>query len=186
MNRMDSAWGDQAPSLEVEKWFNTKENLTLESLRGSVVVIEAFQMLCPGCVSTGLPQAKRVELMFKSPDVQVIGLHSVFEHHEAQTPTSLEAFLYEYRIRFPVAVDQQGKKGRLPKTMTAYELQGTPSLILIDRQGRRRFQHFGQVEDLQLGAQIMALASEEALPGSKSVAATASKSESCDEDGCPI
>ncbi|MEL6376397.1 MAG: hypothetical protein AAFQ04_04245 [Pseudomonadota bacterium] len=81
-----------APPLQVEQWFTTVEPLSLEGMRGLVIVIEAFQMLCPGCVSHGLPQAKKVGLTFRSPDVRVIGLHSVFEHHNAQTPVSLAAF----------------------------------------------------------------------------------------------
>lgn len=93
-----------APELAVTRWFNTGANPTLADLRGEVVVIEAFQMLCPGCVSHGLPQAKRIQHVFGA-DVTVLGLHCVFEHHEAMTPVSLEAFLYEYRITFPVGVD---------------------------------------------------------------------------------
>ena len=153
---------DLAPELIVTRWFNTDAPLTLESLRGRVVVIEAFQMLCPGCVAHGLPQAMRVRQTFGAADVAVIGLHTVFEHHEAMTPSALEAFLYEYRIQFPVAVDAPGEGSPIPRTMAAYAMEGTPTMILIDRQGRRRAQHFGQVSDLGLGAEIMALASEAA------------------------
>ncbi len=52
-----------------------------------------------------------------------------------------------------VGIDMAGPGG-LPKTMAAYEMQGTPTLILIDRQGRRRGQYFGQVPDLRLGHDI--------------------------------
>lgn len=150
----------KAPALDAAQWFNTAESLELEALRGRIVVIEAFQMLCPGCVSHGLPQARRVRETFSETDVAVIGLHSVFEHHDAQTPTALAAFLHEYRIGFPVAVDTPNDAGDLPKTMAAYGMQGTPTLILIDRLGRRRAQHFGSVTDLRLGAEIMALIAE--------------------------
>ena len=149
-----------APQLETVRWFNTAEPLSLDAFRGRILVIEAFQMLCPGCVNHGLPQAKRVRETFNETDVAVVGLHSVFEHHDAQTPVSLKAFLHEYRIGFPVAVDAPGAAGGLPKTMAAYEMQGTPTLIVIDRFGRRRAQHFGQVSDLRLGAEIMALIAE--------------------------
>ncbi len=149
-----------APPLVTSRWFNADTPLTLDALRGRVVVIEAFQMLCPGCVSHGLPQAGRVFETFNRADVAVLGLHCVFEHHDAQTPTSLEAFLHEYRIGFPVGVDAPDPDGRLPKTMAAYAMQGTPTLILIDRRGHRRAQHFGTVPDLRLGAEIMALIGE--------------------------
>lgn len=149
-----------APPLSVSRWFNTDEPVTLDALRGRVVVIEAFQMLCPGCVSHGLPQARRVFDTFSQDDVAVLGLHCVFEHHEAQGPISLEAFLHEYRIGYPVGVDAPDEGGRLPQTMARYGMQGTPTLILIDRKGHRRAQHFGAIPDLRLGAEIMALISE--------------------------
>src|SRR3546814_7943769 len=47
----------QAPAIEAVQWFNTDTPPSLDALHGRVVVIEAFQMLCPGCVSHGLPQA---------------------------------------------------------------------------------------------------------------------------------
>ncbi len=51
----------------------------------------------------------------------MLGLHSVFEHHDAQgTREALGAFLHEYRISFPVGIDAPSDEGRLPKTMTAY------------------------------------------------------------------
>src|SRR3546814_4264852 len=86
-------------------------------------------MLCPGSVSHGLPQASRIHETFSRDDVVVLGLHSVFEHHEAQSPTSLEAFLHEYRIAFPVGVDPPGEPGGLPITMARYGMQGTPTLV---------------------------------------------------------
>ena len=76
------------------------------------------------------------------------------------TPVALEAFLHEYRIGFPVGVDMPADDGPIPRTMAAYRMQGTPSLLLIDRAGRLREQHFGQVDDLVLGAQIAMLVGE--------------------------
>lgn len=153
----------RAAELQVREWLNAETPITLESLRGKVVLIEAFQMLCPGCVSHGLPQAQKVRQIFKENQVAVLGLHSVFEHHEAQgTRAALEAFLHEYRISFPVAIDAPGDGVPTPKTMTTYRLRGTPSLLLIDAQGRLRKNHFGQVDDMILGAEVMALVNEQA------------------------
>jgi hypothetical protein len=38
--------------------------------------------------------------------------------------------------------------------MRLMQLRGTPSLVLIDKSGRIRHQHLGQVEDLRIGAEI--------------------------------
>jgi peroxiredoxin len=107
-----------APELEISHWLNTDSPISLANLRGKVVVVEAFQMLCPGCVSHGLPQATRIAQTFSNNDVVVLGLHAVFEHHEAQgSKAALAAFLHEYRITFPVGIDKQSEHGNIPKTM---------------------------------------------------------------------
>src|SRR3546814_7079352 len=117
--------------------------------------------LCPGCVSHGIPQAKAIHAAFPSDKFKVIGLHSVFEHHDAMTPVSLKAFAHEYRLGFPIGIDRAGPDGEaIPQTMRAYGLQGTPTLILIDKAGHVRMQHFGQIEDLRVGAMIGQLLTE--------------------------
>lgn len=117
-------------------------------------------MLCPGCVQHGLPQAQRIQTAFDPSDVAVVGLHTVFEHHEAMTPVSLRAFLHEYRIAFPVGIDAPAVEGPVPQTMQAYGLRGTPSLLLIDRAGRLRRHSFGADDDLAVGAAIATLVAE--------------------------
>lgn len=171
-----------APELMVSRWFNTDEAITLAALRGKVVVIEAFQMLCPGCVSHGLPQTQQIHRFFSSDRVAVIGLHTVFEHHAAMTPVSLQAFIYEYRLGFPIGVDQAGE-GHIPKTMQALGLSGTPSLIIIDPAGTIRSNHFGRVPDLQIGAEIATLLSETSTQ-SRSTTNRSGAEPGCRDGGC--
>jgi hypothetical protein len=76
-------------------------------------------------------------------------------------PVSLEAFLHEYRIGFPVGVDTHDEPGGIPITMARYQLRGTPSLILVDRAGRIRMNAFGHVDDLIVGAAIARLIDEQ-------------------------
>ena len=176
----------QSPELITIQWFNTESPITLEDLRGRVIIIKAFQMLCPGCVSHAIPQAQKIQQVFSADDVAVIGLHTVFEHHEAMTPTSLEAFLHEYRVTFPVGVDTPSQDATTPQTMALYGMRGTPTTILIDRQGRLRKHAFGQEHDLALGAEIMSLIQEKQV--SKKMVSTSSASHAstsgCTEDGC--
>lgn len=149
-----------APPWQVAQWFNAAQPPSLESLRGRVVVLHAFQMLCPGCVQHGLPQAQAVHREFAGQGVAVIGLHTVFEHHEAMRPVSLAAFLHEYRVAFPVGIDQPAAEGPVPLTMRAYDMRGTPTLVVIDRAGCIRLHAFGRVGDLALGALIGGLLAE--------------------------
>lgn len=151
-----------APELAVSRWFNTSAPLTLPALRGKVVVLHAFQMLCPACVQTAIPQAQRIHRQFDANDVASIGLHTVFEHHSVMTPEALEVYIHENRLTFPIGVDRADGQSPLPLTMRAYGMQGTPTMILIDRLGRLRLHHFGNVEDMAIGAAIATLAAESA------------------------
>ena len=143
---------ESAPELQVSEWINADQPLTLKNLRGRIVVLHAFQMLCPGCVQHGIPQAKKIHDAFDRKDVVVLGLHTVFEHHSVMGPDALKVFMHEYRIPFPVGVDAAHVGSDIPLTMQAYGLRGTPSLIVIDRSGCIRLNHFGQVDDLFVGA----------------------------------
>ena len=146
-----------APEWQTTDWLNTKEPLSLAKLRGRVVMLHAFQMLCPGCVARGIPQAQRVQAAFAGAPLSVVGMHTVFEHHDAMQLPSLKAFLHEYRVTFPVGVDAPGEGDHIPRTMRAYAMQGTPTTVLIDAQGYVRRQVFGVHDDLVLGAEIQTL-----------------------------
>jgi len=149
-----------APPIEAERWFNTDQPLSLAMFHGKVVVLHAFQMLCPGCVSQAVPQARRLHEIAKSiDDLVVLGIHTVFEHHAAMTPVSLEAFLHEYRLTFPVAVDRASSDGPIPQTMAAYGFKGTPSTVVIDREGRIARHSFGADDDLVGGLVLGSLLS---------------------------
>src|SRR3984957_15700051 len=158
-----------APELLVEKWVNTDHPLTLSGLRGRVVVLAAFQVLCPNSIASGVPQARRIYETFAPGDVTVIGMHTTFEHNDAFNPAVLKAFIQEYRLKFPIALDQRNAAGPIPHTMERYKMRGTPSLVLIDRHGMVRKHAFGAVDDLRIGAEIGALIRESetaALPRS--------------------
>ena len=149
-----------APELLVSEWLNTDTPLTLAGLRGRPVLLHAFQMLCPGCVSHGTPQTQRAHDMFKNTDLQVIGLHTVFEHHEAMTPVSLKAFVHENRLTFPIGVDTPGQDTPIPVTMASYGMRGTPTMILIRRNGTVYHHGFGQQDDMAVGALIASVLTE--------------------------
>jgi hypothetical protein len=151
---------NHAPELLVQTWFNTDRPLLLAGLRGRVVVLSAFQVLCPISIGAGIPQAQRIYETFAPSDVTVIGLHATFEHHDAFNPAVLKAFIHEYRLKFPIALDHPNPTSPIPHTMDRYEMRGTPSLVLIDRHGMIRKHAFGPVDDLRIGAEIGALTQE--------------------------
>lgn len=178
-----------APALIISDCFNTPTSIDLNHFRGKVVVLQVFQMLCPACVSHSIPQAKAINQYFHD-DVQVIGLHSVFEHHEVMNKKALTAFIEEYRLTFPIAIDAPSTTGPIPHTMAKYKLQGTPSLLIIDKQGRLRSKSFGHMNDLQLGSIIGRLLAESELKANYSEvnhdAGASDASTKCDSNGCSV
>ncbi|MFU8877341.1 MAG: TlpA family protein disulfide reductase, partial [Wenzhouxiangellaceae bacterium] len=152
--------GHPPPDWSVEQWLNASGPLTLEGLKGRVVMIHTFQMLCPGCVQHAVPQAERIHQKLAGDDLIVVGLHTVFEHHDAMGPDALRAFLHEYRITHPIGIDRPVPGERVPATMQRWQLRGTPSLVLLDRTGCLRLHRFGRVDDLELGLMLGRLLGE--------------------------
>jgi hypothetical protein len=178
-----------SPPLQVSQWLNSPQPVTLDGLRGRVVVLHTFQMLCPGCVSHGLPQALRIQRLFPPDQVAVIGLHTVFEHHDVMSPEALRVFLDEYRIPFPVGVDHADPASPVPLTMQSYGLRGTPSVVVFDRGGRVRLNHFGQIDDLQMGAvigQLLAEAPTQPKVDGGDGAGNQAGASTCADGGCAV
>jgi thiol-disulfide isomerase/thioredoxin len=184
---MMNAQPHTAPPWHVSQWFNTPQPLTLAELKGRVVVLHSFQMLCPACVSHGIPQALRIHQLFAPALVTVVGLHTVFEHHSVMGAEALRVFLQEYRVPFPVGIDQPSPGGPVPLTMQAYGLQGTPSVVVIDAQGVVRLTHFGVIDDLHLGTVIGQLLAPLAAGASSEAVAPAAQAVAkgpCEDAGC--
>ena len=161
---------ENPPEITAARWLNADSKITLKQQRGKVTAVVIFQMLCQGSLKHGLPQAMRLRAAFEDKEVAVLGLHMTFENFDQQTIEEVEKFLEHSGITIPVAYDKPNGEG-LPETMKAYQLQGTPALLIFDRQGRVRRHYLGAVEDMRLGAEVMALLTEErAAPREASIA----------------
>jgi peroxiredoxin len=150
---------ENPPEFQAAAWFNAATPPTIQDLKGKVVVLAAFQQHCPGSLKHGIPQAGRLAASFSDDEVVVIGLNTPFEDAKKQDKAALAKFIADHGLTFPVALDKTNGKS-LPKTMEAYEIQGTPTVLIFDRQGRLRRHYLGQVDDLRLGAEVMALTIE--------------------------
>ena len=85
---------------------------------------------------------------------------TVFEHHAVMNADALKVFMHEYKIPFPVGIDTAQAGQAIPLTMQTYELRGTPSMVVIDRNGIIRLSHLGQIDDLRVGAVLGQLIAE--------------------------
>jgi len=151
---------ESPPELDVSGWLNVNEPLSLEKLRGHVVVLLVFQTHCQASLEHALPQANRLALGLDPSQVIVVGLNAPFENKAEQTQAKIEEFVLKNGLIFPIALDRALEGSEKTATMAAYELQGTPSILIFDRQGRLRRAYLGEASDIRLAAEIMALAIE--------------------------
>ena len=151
---------ERPPEITASRWLNSDSKRTLKGEKGKVIFVTVCQIACPGSVKFGLPQAMRIRASFAEAEVAVLGLHMAFEKFDEQTPDKVQAFLTDSGITIPVAYDKPNGENQ-PQTMQDYELHGTPAILMFDRQGRLRRHYLGAVDDLRLGAEIMALLIED-------------------------
>lgn len=134
-----------APEWQTSAWLNHDPGM-LTQLRGKVVLVEFFQLWCPGCNAFSIPLFKRWnELYGDNPQVEIVSIHSVFEGHSFQTRERLESFIEEKGIRHAVGIDSYSSAtAKVPISMQRFKAEGTPHVIIIDKQGQIQFSHFGR------------------------------------------
>jgi len=135
-----------APEWIISEWLNG-EAVSLRDLRGKIVVVDFFQLWCPGCNSFSIPLLKRWEQVFARPiasgELQIVSIHTVFEGHDYQNPTKLKNFLKRKQIHHLVGIDRHAAGEHVPQTMRLFGTMGTPEMAFIDHTGTIRFQEFG-------------------------------------------
>ena len=200
--------GSKAPNLILSDWVQGLPT-NIDKMIGNVIVVEVFQVNCPGCFLYGLPQAVNLYEKFKDKGVKVIGVATAFEDYDKNTIENLKLLVSEgkvigetykalrqhgkliegdklyYKIPFPIAHDKIIKmptdvtdkminefisvyvpdystysnkdkseltqrvrdylanKEYSPMTFETYRLRGTPSSIIIDKEGSLRYSFFG-------------------------------------------
>src|SRR5919199_672198 len=89
--------GSDAPNLIVAAWFNGKPT-NIDQEKGKVVLIEVFQVNCPGCFMYAIPDAIRIHHKYEKAGVKVIGLATAFEDYDKNTVENLKLLLNEQRV----------------------------------------------------------------------------------------
>ncbi|MEE9333653.1 MAG: TlpA disulfide reductase family protein [Granulosicoccaceae bacterium] len=135
-----------APDWDIAEWINADPG-TVKANRDRVIVIDFFQLWCPGCNAFSGPLMQKWQDRFSdeiaSGDLLLLKIHTVFEGHNYQTTRKLKRYLIEKGISLPVGVDRHLGNDDLPETKKHYQTRGTPEIVMIDREGMIRFQQFG-------------------------------------------
>jgi cytochrome c biogenesis protein CcdA/thiol-disulfide isomerase/thioredoxin len=123
-----------------ERWFNTPGDrpLTLDRLRGRVVLVDFWTYSCINCIRT-LPYLRAWNARYRRDGLTIVGVHTPEFPFEREAGNVEEAIRSD-GIRYPVAQDNEAR------TWEAYDNQYWPAEYFIDARGRVRYVHFGEGE----------------------------------------
>ncbi|MDQ5860197.1 MAG: TlpA family protein disulfide reductase [Thermoproteota archaeon] len=120
--------GAKAPNLQVSTWVQGKPT-NINNEKGNVVLVEVFQVNCPGCFLYSIPETIDIYRKYKDKGLTVLGLATAFEDFDKNNLENLQKLLstgevigetyrafsstgqlkdqnkLPYRIPFPVAMD---------------------------------------------------------------------------------
>ncbi|KTD31870.1 MULTISPECIES: cytochrome c biogenesis protein DipZ [Legionella] len=126
----------KAPAIEdIEAWINSPP-LTMDHLKGKVVLIDFWTYSCINCVRT-LPYLKEWYQKYRDRGLVIIGIHSP-EFAFEKNLNNVESAVKRNGILYPVALDNQFT------TWRNYNNHYWPAHYLIDQQGEVVYQHYGE------------------------------------------
>lgn len=152
--KMDEA--KKAPEIDGGiAWINS-EPLSLEQLRGKVVLVDFWTYSCINCIRT-LPYLRDWWDKYRDSDFVIIGVHSpefAFERELANVQQAVR----DFEITYPVVLDNDFT------IWNAYDNRFWPAKYLVDKEGNIRYMHFGEGKYQETEQMIASLLDEEALP----------------------
>jgi thiol-disulfide isomerase/thioredoxin len=128
-----------APDWHNTSWLNTDHPLTLDELRGRVVLLNFWVFTCVNCTNT-VPSLVELDHQYRGRGLTIIGIHTpefppyAGEHDRANVARALE----EHHIEYPNAQDNDSK------TWNLYGIRYWPSFVLIDKRGNVRYEGAGE------------------------------------------
>ena len=129
--------GSQASEFQVEEWINS-DRLSIEQLRGKVVLFVFWATWCPHCRKE-MPHMKELYEKYADQGLTVIG---VTKKSKKQDTEKVIEFLEKNDISFPIAIDDGSK------TSKAYVSTSIPGLAIVDKKGVVRWRaHPGYLDD---------------------------------------
>ena len=126
----------KAPEIQgISRWINS-EPLTMEELRGRVVLVDFWTYTCVNCIRT-FPYLKSWHDRYEDDGLVIVGVHAPEFEFEKDYDNVLEA-TQANGIAWPVALDNDFE------TWRNYSNRYWPAKYLIDQHGTVRYNHFGE------------------------------------------
>lgn len=122
----------------IEKWLNTTDGapLTLDGLKGRVVLVDFWTYSCINCQRT-FPYLTAWDDRYRDKGLTIVGVHApefAFEHVASNVKDAAE----RYGLKYPIAIDNEFS------TWNAWDQRFWPAHYLIDQQGNVRQVHYGE------------------------------------------
>ena len=128
--------GDVAPDfMGITSWINS-EPLSMEELRGKVVLVDFWTFTCVNCIRT-YSHLKEWHQKYADRGLVIVGVHSPeFEFERLRENVVLSA--EENSLTYPIAQDNEFE------TWQAFGNMFWPAKYLVDGWGKVRYTHFGE------------------------------------------
>jgi cytochrome c biogenesis protein CcdA/thiol-disulfide isomerase/thioredoxin len=158
-NDMKDKEGDYKMAPEIipgGEWFNS-EPLSLEELKGKVVMLDFITYSCINCIRT-IPYLNAWYEEYSDEGLVIIGIHTP-EFEFEKNPDNVAKALKDLGIEFPVVQDNNYE------TWRAYDNHYWPRKYLIDHERRVVYDHIGEggYEETEEKIQELLKASKEAM-----------------------
>jgi thiol-disulfide isomerase/thioredoxin len=86
---MSAVIGQKCPSLGVSEWVQGAPT-SLDDEKDKIVLVEVFQVNCPGCFMHAIPEAIEIYNKYKDEGVRVLGIATAFEDFDKNTVENLK------------------------------------------------------------------------------------------------
>ena len=119
--------GEKAPNLQVSEWVQGMPT-NFDQEKDHIVLVEVFQVNCPGCFMYGIPEAINIYNKYRDDGLRVLGVATAFEDFDKNTLDNLKMLVetgevvgdtlqslgqygqldgnkLRYKIPFPLAMD---------------------------------------------------------------------------------
>lgn len=129
--------GTVAPAWKLSRVNGAQDAVSMEGLRGKVVILDFWSTSCPPCLMQ-IPVLQRLQQRFPN-DVTVVGVAV-----GGETPAQLQRFATARKMTYAVVADLRGIAA------TAYNVSRLPTLFVVDRDGVIAASHEGFWEEQSL------------------------------------